>query len=144
MEHPDQVTQAVRLRTAGHSNRSIGKQLGISHQTVSRWLAAADRAADAAAVAPVIDAVRDYRAEVHRVLDQVIDANLAEAGTPGNGNLLIRAVEVRSRLEGLIAAPVPQPVAGQPVWSGRVLLMPPTVIDAVPGSFAPARQEITE
>lgn len=107
MKHPEQVAQAVRLRTAGHSNRAISRELGVSPPTIHRWLAAADKAADAAAAvaAPVVAAVRDHRAEIHRLLDQVIEANISRAETPGNANVVLRAVEVRGRLEGLVAPP---------------------------------------
>ena len=59
LDHPVKVAAAVRHRTAGATNRAIGKELGVSHQTIARWLEAADKAADAAALAPVIAAVTD-------------------------------------------------------------------------------------
>jgi len=40
---PDELRQeALRLREAGKSLRAIGQELGVSYQTVSNWIAAAE------------------------------------------------------------------------------------------------------
>src|SRR5450631_4061387 len=118
MKHADRVAGAVRMQAAGASYRVIAEALGCSPATAMRWVKAAfaEQAKTNDPKAVIAAAVRDHRAESHRLLDAVVDANLDLAGTPGNGNLLVRTIETRARMEGLMAAPVPQPRAAAEEW----------------------------
>jgi hypothetical protein len=91
-------------------------------------------------------AARDYRAESHQLLDAVVDANLDLAGTPGNGNLLVRTIETRARMEGLMAAPVPQPRAAAEEWQVVIAdFETGEMVDSATGEvITPARKAITE
>ena len=125
MKHADRVAAAVRMQSAGASYRVIAEALGCSPATAMRWVKGAFAEAAKATDDPkavIAAAVRDHRAESHRLLDAVVDANLDLAGTPGNGNLLVRTIETRARMEGLMAAPVPQPAAAAAWATAQVII----------------------
>ena len=107
-----QALAALRMHQAGNDYRTIAAALGVGKSTIARWISDALDAPQKA----LERAARDYRAESHRLLDAVVDANLDLAGTPGNGNLLVRTIETRARMEGLMAAPIPQPRAAAEEW----------------------------
>src|SRR5664279_3050620 len=113
-----QALEALRMHRAGDSHRTIAAALGVGKSTIARWLTdaldAPQKALDRAA--------RDYRLETHEWIDKGRDANVDQLDTPGAANVVLRATENVARLEGLYAAPVPQPAAAAAWATAQVII----------------------
>ena len=129
-----QALEALRMHRAGDSHRTIAAALGVGKSTIARWLTdaldAPQKALDRAA--------RDYRLETHEWIDKVRDANVDQLDTPGAANVVLRATENVARLEGLYAAPVPQPAAAA-AWAQAQV-----IIEHRDGSFSGGHGEVID
>ena len=98
VERADRQAQALQMHAAGSTYREIGAALQCSAATVGRLITSAIREAPSVAV-------RDYRSIVLERVDQVHEANAANAHIPAHANVLLRAAEVLARVEGLFWQP---------------------------------------
>jgi Homeodomain-like domain len=93
VERADRQAQALDMHAAGATYREIGAELQCSPATVGRLITSAIRETPSVAV-------RDFQSIVFERVDQVHEANVANAHVPAHANVLLRAAEVLAGWKG--------------------------------------------